>query len=490
MIICNNDNSINQEISPFTDRVSELSVPNKKLCKLFYDAKGGGFDMEISLHHLLLSKKFPREKIHKLALEDLQHYPGFDDVTLVGFLSDMIYGIQDVDVENFKEFEYSDKRSCFVYFYSSPKGYQVLKAVRLDNLFTRGHFPNVFIDCTQLADESNSYNDDDHALSQEVIVNAPYLNKVKEIHDFMYSFEPKTCTTCKNRWFVTKSLTPGGVKLDILDPKKNKSCFQIDDTEGTECERCKNDSPPPGLPKLYSAENNMDFGPIFDEISALTPFEEMLLAKVSTLVSVCTLTSTGFLSYQGHFVSFFQNSVQWFNTIPRKASSACEFILIVRKGVPASSRRKAFKVSRVRIQRALLKLMKVHKQYGPEKVNIDWEYLERLPENDIPSDANVIEREMDDVIKVQKDLFDAWIDLCKPIGNKLLQYFLSQRVKPKDYFSHVCQSIITEYKIGGSITNLQLKDLLIKLGLINIEDQDNNDLILGELTHASIRVFF
>ena len=106
---------------------------------------------------------------------------------------------------------------------------------------------------------------------------------------------------------------------------------------------------------MFSDENNMHFGPTFDEISALTPFEEMLIAKVSTLVSVVTLTSTGFLCYQGHCVSFFQNSVQWFNTIPRRAS-ACEFILIVRKGVPASSRRKAFKVRRTKIIAAIKKI--------------------------------------------------------------------------------------------------------------------------------------
>ena len=126
----------------------------------------------------------------------------------------------------------------------------------------------------------------------------------------------------------------------------------------------------------------MDFGPMYDEISALTPFEEMLLAKVSTLVSVCTLTSTGFLSYQGHCVSFFQNSVQW-----------------------------------------LYKLMKVHKHYHKDMINIDEDYLRSLPDNDVPSDVNIIEREMDDLINIKKDLFDTWMELAKPIGNHLLQFF-------------------------------------------------------------------
>ena len=271
----------------------------------------------------------------------------------------------------------------------------------------------------------------------------------------------------------------------MLDPHKRKKSFQYDSTKGTECQRCRDDSPPPGLPKLFSAENNMDFGLRYDDISALTPFEEMLLAKVSTLVSVCTLTSTGFLSYQGHCVSFFQNSVQWFNTIPRRAS-ACEFILIVRKGAPASSRRKAFKVSRERITKALKKLMEVNKHYHKDMINIDEDYLRSLPDNDVPSDVNIIEREMDDLINIKKDLFDTWMELAKPIGNHLLQYFFSKKVDPKDYFIHVCQSIISEYNKGASITHLQLIDFLIKLGCLDIGNQDNNDLILGELTHASM----
>ena len=51
---------------------------------------------------------------------------------------------------------------------------------------------------------------------------------------------------------------------------------------------------------------------------------------------------------------------------------------------------------------------------------------------------------------------------------------------------HISVIIISDYKIGASLTHVQLKDLLIQLGLINIEDQNNNDLILGELTHASM----
>ena len=44
---------------------------------------------------------------------------------------------------------------------------------------------------------------------------------------------------------------------------------------------------------------------------------------------------------------------------------------------------------------------------------------------------------MDDVIKVSQLLFDKWIELCKPIGSKLFDYFSSKEVEPRDLFSKV-----------------------------------------------------
>ena len=214
MIIYNIDYSIDQEISPFTDEIGELSIPNKKLCTLFYDAKDGGFNMEISLHDFLLRKTIPREKIHKLSKEVLENCQGFDHITLVGFQSDNFNKVQNIDIANFEEFEYSDRKSCFVYYF--PHGCQKLHSVRLDHLLDRSNFPHV-----QLGDDSES-NNDDHAISQEAINNAKYLEKVKNIHEYLYSFKKETCTTCKNSWFVTKSETPGGVKLAMLDPHKRK----------------------------------------------------------------------------------------------------------------------------------------------------------------------------------------------------------------------------------------------------------------------------
>ena len=229
---------------------------------------------------------------------------------MIAFHSDMYHELKEFDIDKSFEFDYKYSKNCFIYFHSHPRTQthisfpivpSTFRYVRLDNLLTRGYYPNSHTD--NETDDDNYAND---IPSQKAINNYKHLKRVQEINDFMYSFSPKKCSTCQKRWYVTNSKIPGGVTLDILNPKKNKSLFQMNDNEQNECVYCQNDCPPPGLPKLYSKENNMDFGPMYDEISALTPFEEMLIAKVSTLVSVCTLTSTGFLSYQGHCVSFFK----------------------------------------------------------------------------------------------------------------------------------------------------------------------------------------
>ena len=100
--------------------------------------------------------------------------------------------------------------------------------------------------------------------------------------------------------------------------------------------------------------------------------------------------------------------------------------------------------------------MEVNKHYKSDKIEIDEEYLNSLPEDDIPSDINIIEKEMDDVIKIKKHLFDKWIEMCKPIGIKLLDHLLSEGVEQKDFFSAVSQKTNIEYTTDAFLTNKQL----------------------------------
>ena len=97
--------------------------------------------------------------------------------------------------------------------------------IRLDNLLTRKCFPHVFSEPTEMSDASNS-NNEDHAPSQKSIDDPVLLSMVKDIDDYMYSFKPKTCSTCNNKWYVSALEPPGNVNLDILNPTKNK-CFSV-----------------------------------------------------------------------------------------------------------------------------------------------------------------------------------------------------------------------------------------------------------------------
>jgi hypothetical protein len=161
----------------------------------------------------------------------------------------------------------------------------------------------------------------------------------------LYGFQSKTCRTCLNSWYVNFSKPPGGVKLEILEPhhSKHKNICRFSKPDQEECDNCLNDVPDPGMPKMFTLENNLHFGSTYPEITALSTYEEMLISKVTIFVSVFTLTSTGFLSYQGHSCSFYQDNVTWFNTLPINPAD-CPIILITRKGVSSSNKQKAFAV--------------------------------------------------------------------------------------------------------------------------------------------------
>jgi hypothetical protein len=389
LIFHNTDGVVESEVTPpFIS--NEMSVPNRKLCTVIYEAKWSkDANLEIRLDNLLSRKTFPRIRISVLSLEELEKCVGFTDVTIIGFQSDKSTNkIQPVNMEEFIQYPYSNQKLCFIY-YLLQLDPQTLRSVRLDHLLDRGYFPHMDLDVSQ-GDESQQIpqqmetnGEKTHAPVQQVIDDPEFLKMAKDIQDYLYSFTTKTCVTCEKKWYVTEMPVAGNVKLEALDPRKNKYGFRFSNLNGNECDFCASDNPPPGLPKMFSAENNMHFGPTFPEIDALNYFEEMLLAKVTTLVSVVTLTSTGYLSFQGHSVHFFQKTTEWFNTIPKRAS-ACPVIMIVRKGAPAGSARKAFTCRRMILLAAARCMIKYNKLY--EGAFIDTDYLNTIPEDGMPSD--------------------------------------------------------------------------------------------------------
>ena len=112
----NNDNSIKQEISPFNENIGELIVPNKQMYKIIYDAKDGDSDFEISLRDFLRKKDLQRKLVNKLTLEKLQNVGGFNDISLIGFQSDIIHDVQIIEADIPFEFDYIVSKIAFYTF--------------------------------------------------------------------------------------------------------------------------------------------------------------------------------------------------------------------------------------------------------------------------------------------------------------------------------------------------------------------------------------
>ena len=487
LLLLTKEDTLEEEII-FKSDSGEIIIPNKNQCKLIYTINCGFSNLEVRLDHLLERKTFPKDPIKTLTLEKLEQCVGFQDVVLRAFQSDL--GTNKplpLDHDNFINYEYSNRNISFLYYFTAFE--PELSSVRLDHLLDRGYFPHVDVEASQLNESDNdSLNESGSggkAPSRDALEDPELLAKLKAGHDFLWSFVPKMCKICKNKWFVTDKANPGNVDLDILNPKKTKFCFRMTKFYGDVCDRCEKDTPAAGLPKMFSAENNMDFGPTFPEIDALNPFEEMLLARVSTLVSVVTLTSTGYLSYQGHSVNFHQKTTEWFNKLPRKASDL-KFLLIVRKGAPDAQKRKAFKVRREVIVAAMTKLREVNPHYAPDKVIIDWKYVKTLPDDDIPADANVIEKEMHHYILITEELLQKWLTMTKPLGSKLIQHLDNNKVTKSQYFPYITKEI-TMGETDTSISSEKLVQYFESHGFLQKQENgDNHELLVAELTHAAM----
>ena len=105
----------------------------------------------------------------------------------------------------------------------------------------------------------------------------------------------------------------------------------------------------------------------------------------------------------------------------------------------------------------------------------------------LSQDSRIFEKEMDDFINIKQDLFDKWLQMAKNIGNRLLEYLFEKKVPPVDYFNHISSAILPESPSSTSFTTKQLVDFMESLDLMDkASHSDNHDLLVGELTHASM----
>ena len=99
------------------------------------------------------------------------------------------------------------------------------------------------------------------------------------------------------------------------------------------CTRCSRDNKEP---KLYSAANNMDPGPVPPVLQNLTQVEEMLISRIMPITSVYRLHH-GQYGYTGHVVNLPQDVGAFASSLPRDCTQLD--ILVVRlqsKAVPCS----------------------------------------------------------------------------------------------------------------------------------------------------------
>ncbi len=102
----------------------------------------------------------------------------------------------------------------------------------------------------------------------------------------------------------------------VVCPVCNECCLSTVIVMG-KCRRCHSEKI---MPNKFSAENNMDPGNVPNELEGMTEIEEMLIAKVFTVMSVYRLRG-GQYGYRGNVINFPQDVEEFTTRLPREPSS-------------------------------------------------------------------------------------------------------------------------------------------------------------------------
>lgn len=105
--------------------------------------------------------------------------------------------------------------------------------------------------------------------------------------------EMEECSRCQEKWF----------HMGLDSDRVCNSCQKVD--KGLDDD----------LPFLYSRANEMDPGPISDELESLTQIEGMLIARVHCFVEVRQVRGVQY-KYKGHVVNFLTNTPKVYNRLP------------------------------------------------------------------------------------------------------------------------------------------------------------------------------
>lgn len=140
------------------------------------------------------------------------------------------------------------------------------------------------------------------------------------------------------------------------------------------CLRCQRDK---NVPKIYSAQNDMDPGRVPSCLEGMTQIEEMLIARACPIMTIYRKHG-GQRGYAGHVLNLSQNIQQFINKLPPRVSTL-PVLHIKRTGSVAQLR-----VRRDKILQALLWLPRNNRFYND--IVIDFHTIMTLPVDGITDD--------------------------------------------------------------------------------------------------------
>lgn len=173
------------------------------------------------------------------------------------------------------------------------------------------------------------------------------------------------CTRCRECWF----------QMEIDYDGICSRCYRKDEKRG------------PDEPYFFSAENQLDFGPVSARLPELTPTEESLIARVHVHVNIMLVRGQQY-KYRGHVVHFLREVGLVYNQLPLLPRELNTMLLRpANTSSHANLSRQFTRQFRVRRQAVMIWLDYLrHHHPGYRCIVIDNERLSQLPE-----DGNVVD---------------------------------------------------------------------------------------------------
>ena len=231
----------------------------------------------------------------------------------------------------------------------------------LERIVARQHLP----DATA---SMQTFSEQDHPALQKLkssLNNSHKLEAATAAMKFLQSIRLHHCSNCDEEWPVFDAPWPQtgvpwtGAKAGECETIE-RAGFKASIKKESLCSRCETSSV---YRKMYSKDNLQHLGPRYEELSKLTWYESLLVARVHPMMSVITLTATGLLCYAGHVCNYYVKTLEWFRGLPAVLRDKRWFLIKRRRSTRSSSsefhQKKPTTANRGRLQAAIQVLMKV-----------------------------------------------------------------------------------------------------------------------------------